>query len=294
MAQLFAAVDCGTNSVRLLVVDADGREIERRLHITRLGQGVDATGEFAPEALQRTFAAFDDFGAQLRGLGGAVTRVVATSAARDARNAAEFFAGARRAFGVDAEIISGAEEAALSFAGATAGLPGAVKPLVMDVGGGSTELVCPPLAVSLDMGSVRVRERFLGSDPPTIAQVEAASEFINSLLDTVTFEAETWVGVGGTATCLAAIAQRLPAYDRTRVHGYVMPPDVLDDLAQDLLRMTVAEVKALPSMEPGRADVICAGALICREVGARTNLPLTVSESDILDGIVARLRQSQA
>ncbi|MDR1767749.1 MAG: exopolyphosphatase [Propionibacteriaceae bacterium] len=328
---LFAAVDCGTNSVRLLVARLRGgrlEEVDRRLHITRLGQGVDATGEFHPDALARTFAAFDDFAAELDGLGRAAVRVVATSAARDARNSADFFAGARRAFGVDAEIIPGAQEAALSFEGALAGLPGVPSPvLVMDVGGGSTELALggsagpalglptdassgvdavaaagssqlPPgarpglgRAVSLDIGSVRLRERFLASDPPTASEIESAERLADELLDGagVDFEVATWVGVGGTATALAAIALGLERYDRSRVHGAVLSRSDLGALAERLLSMPVAEVAAIPTMVPGRADVICAGALICRAVGRRVGVPLTVSESDILDGIVRRL-----
>jgi exopolyphosphatase/guanosine-5'-triphosphate,3'-diphosphate pyrophosphatase len=289
---LFAAVDCGTNSIRLLLTRlVDGRlvDVERRLQITRLGKGVDATGRLDPDSLSATFAVFAEY-AQL--IQDAKVRIVATSAVRDASNKDEFFAGARSAFGVDAEVISGEEEARLSYLGAITGLPGLAEPLlVMDIGGGSTELVTQDGGISLNMGSVRVRERYLASDPPTIAEIEAAEEFINSLLDTsgVDFAAATWVGVGGTATCLSAIAQQLPAYDAEIVHGSVVSQDVLDDLTQDLLRMTIAEIAAIPTMVPGREDVITAGALVCREIGLRTNLPLIVSETDILDGVVNRL-----
>jgi exopolyphosphatase/guanosine-5'-triphosphate,3'-diphosphate pyrophosphatase len=297
----YAAIDCGTNSVRLLLARVDDgqvSEIDRRLHITRLGQGVDATGEFHPDALARTFAAFNDFAAEIESYGGAVTRVVATSAARDVRNSADFFAGAKAAFGVDAEIISGDEEAGLSFRGALSGLPGIPTPvLVMDVGGGSTELALgdaagPGSAVSLDIGSVRLRERFLGGDPPTADQIGQATGFINELLDTsgIAFDrANAWVGVGGTATCLAAISLRLTQYDPARVHASRIESATLDGLTRRLLRMPVAEIRALPAMVPGRADVICAGALICREISLRTGRTLTVSESDILDGIIRGL-----
>jgi exopolyphosphatase/guanosine-5'-triphosphate,3'-diphosphate pyrophosphatase len=306
MSDLYAAVDCGTNSVRLLVSRrSDGRlfELDRRLHLTRLGQGVDATGRFHPDALARTLDAMADFGTQLDGLGVPAShrRVVATSAARDAANSTEFFSGVRGRLGVEAEVITGDEEARLSYSGAVSALPGLAQPvLVMDIGGGSTELVVgsngvPSLAVSLDVGSVRLRERFLHSDPPTKDQIAGAREYVDSLLDGsgVDFEAvASWVGVGGTATSLSALAQRLPVYDRSLVHGSVLSAEALADLTAALLAMPVAEVVALPTMVPGRADVICAGALVCSAVGARVDRQLVVSEADILDGIVRALAAS--
>lgn len=299
--QLLAAVDCGTNSVRLLVSRVrDGRlvEVDRRLHLTRLGQGVDATGEFHPEALARTFAAMDDFGAELDDLGVTRRRVVATSAARDAANSAEFFDGTRARLGVEAEIIPGEEEARLSYIGAVSALGGLTQPvLVMDIGGGSTELVLGNdgqvrQAVSLDIGSVRLRERFLHSDPPTPAEVAAATAHIDGLLDRsgIDFGAvATWVGVGGTVTSLSALAQGLPVYDRAKVHGSVVSRHALDDLGLRLLGLPVAAVTELPTMVPGRADVICGGALIARRVAARLSGEITVSEADILDGLVLGL-----
>jgi exopolyphosphatase/guanosine-5'-triphosphate,3'-diphosphate pyrophosphatase len=285
MSGLFAAVDCGTNSVRLLVarVGSDGEleEVDRRLHLTRLGQGVDATGRFAPEALARTLAAMADFGVQLDALGVASRRLVATSAAR---------------LGVPAEIISGEEEAWLSYTGAVRGLGLAGPALVMDIGGGSTELVAGSgqaiaAAVSLPMGSVRLRERFLAGDPPLPGEVASASDYVDGLLDGcgVEFTAGGWVGVGGTATSLSALAQRLPAYDRAVVHGSMLAPDALRDLTRELLAMPVARVLGLPTMVPGRADVICAGALVCERIGRRVPGPLLVSEADILDGMVLSL-----
>lgn len=299
--QLLAAVDCGTNSVRLLISRLTGGglvEVDRRLHITRLGQGVDATGRFHPEALARTLAAMADFGAELDALGVAHRRVVATSAARDAANSAEFFSGVRDRVGVEAEIIPGEEEARLSYAGAVTALPDLAQPvLVMDIGGGSTELVSgrdgrAGQAVSLDIGSVRVRERFLPGDPPEPTQVEAARSHIDALLDDsgIDFAAvASWVGVGGTVTSLSALVQGLAVYDRSLVHASVVDLAALDRLTGQLLGMPVAAVAALPTMVPGRADVLCAGALICSRVGARLGGPLTVSEADILDGIVAEL-----
>ncbi len=297
MTELFAAIDCGTNSVRLLVAGVEGGrlvEVDRRLHITRLGQGVDATGRFHPEALQRTLLALGDFAAQLDALGVRRRRVVATSAARDAANSGEFFGGVLAALGAPAEIISGEEEARLSYVGALRGLSGPGRPelddpvLVMDIGGGSTELVLDR-AVSLDAGSVRLRERFLASDPPTSTEVEAATAYVDGLLDASGIDlagVATWVGVGGTATSLSALAHGLPVYDRDVVHGSVVSGVALAALAESLMRMPIAEVSALPTMVPGRADVICGGALICERVGRRVGIPLLVSEADILDGII--------
>lgn len=301
MSRRVAAIDCGTNSVRLLVAEATAegvREVERDLRITRLGQGVDATGEFHPDALARTFAACDEYAATLARHGVDALRFVATSAARDAGNREAFFAGVRERLGVEAEVIAGDEEAQLSFEGALGAAPDAEAPtLVMDIGGGSTELVLgqpgrPVRGISLDMGSVRLRERFLASDPPTVDEVAEASEFIDDLLDAsgVDFDAaRSWLGVGGTATSLSAIAQGLAAYDRSRVHGSTVTRDQLADLAHVLLETPVAQVLEIPTMVPGRADVICAGALICHRIAARLGVDLTVSESDILDGIVAGL-----
>jgi exopolyphosphatase / guanosine-5'-triphosphate,3'-diphosphate pyrophosphatase len=302
MAELVAAVDCGTNSVRLLIcrVEADGRitEIDRRLHITRLGQGVDATGAFHPEALARTLAAMADFGAQLDQLGVRRRRVVATSAARDAANSAQFFEGVRARLGVEAEIIPGAEEARLSYVGAVGALPALAQPvLVIDIGGGSTELVLGREAellhaVSLDVGSVRVRERFLHSDPPSNAEVAEASAYINSLLDGsgIDFAAvATWVGVGGTVTSLSALIQGLGVYDRDAVHGSRLDRAELAAFADQLLNAPIQTVAQFPTMVPGRADVMCAGALVCWLIGDRLDGPLVVSEADILDGIVAGL-----
>lgn len=313
-----AAVDCGTNSIRLLVSEdtpQGPRELDRRLIITRLGQGVDATGEFHPDALARTFAACEEYAEVLKRLGVEKVRFAATSAARDAGNREEFYAGVRARLGVTPEVIPGEEEARLSFDGALAAaraagsdpddtstpheLSGEVElpALVMDVGGGSTELVlgtsdADAAGVSLDMGSVRVRERFLHSDPPTAEEVAAATAFIDGLLDGSGVDlgaARTWFGVGGTATALAAINLGLTSYDRARVHGATITRAELAALTRRLLSEPVARVLEIPTMVPGRADVICAGALIIQRVSERVGCDLTVSESDILDGLVATL-----
>lgn len=304
MSRRVAAIDCGTNSVRLLVAEASEGgfvEVDRQLRLTRLGQGVDATGAFHPDALARTMAACDDYAAILASHGVDGLRFVATSAARDASNREEFFAGVRERLGVDAEVITGDEEANLSFTGAVSALPDAARPaLVVDIGGGSTELVLGSAdggvqGISLDMGSVRLRERFLASDPPTVEQVAAATDFVDGLLDASGIDiasARTWVGVGGTATSLSALVQGLPVYDRAAVHGSTLTRSSLVELADRLLGQTVAEVLECPTMVPGRADVICAGALICARIARRASVDLTVSEADILDGLVLGLLAS--
>lgn len=306
-----AAIDCGTNSVRLLIADGSSpghlTEVARRLHLTRLGQGVDATGEFHPKALRRTLDAVADFADEIQRAGVRAVRMVATSAARDAGNRDQFFAGVRDRLGVEAEIITGDEEAYLSFRGAITALRGTPAPvLVMDIGGGSTELVVGSMngdrplvdhGVSLNIGSVRIRERYLGGDPPTSAQVGAASAHIDALLDSCGVDlgaANTWIGVGGTATSLSALHQQLQEYDRALVHGSRMAGVDVVSRAEWLLSRPVKEVRRLPSMPARRADVICAGALIAARVALRTKTELTVSEADILDGIALGLLDQRA
>ena len=299
-----AAIDCGTNAIRLLVAEVgpDGTLTDRMrlMRTVRLGEGVDRTGAFAESALTRTFAAVDDYARQLAEFGAARVRFVATSAARDAGNRDEFFAGVRQRLGVDAEVIAGTEEARLSFVGALAGLPPSrvsSPVLVVDIGGGSTELVVGDAAalqraVSLDIGSVRLRERFLHSDPPTADEVAAARACVDELLDSAGVDfggVRTLIGVGGTATSLSALVLGLPEYDRTLVHGSVLDTAEVVGLAERLLAAPVAEVADLPTMHPKRADVICAGALICAAVASRVDVPLTVSETDILDGLALDL-----
>jgi exopolyphosphatase/guanosine-5'-triphosphate,3'-diphosphate pyrophosphatase len=301
------AIDCGTNSIRLLLAGpgTDGSaltDLYRQTEIVRLGQGVDATGEFAPEALERTFAVTRRFADRIReaGVPPGRTRFVATSASRDARNREEFFVGVEDLVGVRPDVISGDEEARLSFAGALSRIrPAAEAVLVMDIGGGSTELIVGDAsgavssAISLDIGSVRLTERFLGAGPPTPAALEAARAHVDALLGSsgVDFgSVGTWVGVAGTATTLAGVHLQLEAYDRERVHGSTIPVVKLDELAFLLTRMTVEQIRALPSMHPGRADVVTAGALIATRVAARLHVTdLVVSESDILDGIALQL-----
>lgn len=298
-----AAVDCGTNSIRLLVAErgADGRmvELDRRLQLVRLGQGIDATGEFHPDALARTFAAIDDYAAVVRELGAERIRFVATSAARDARNREEFFAGVRDRLGVEAEVIPGTEEAELSFQGAIGGVEATEGPvLVVDIGGGSTELITGlptgeiSHAVSLDVGSVRLRERFLHSDPPTEDEVDAAQAFVDGLLDGsgVDFgRVRTFIGVAGTATSLSAINQDLATYQRELVHRSLLEVDEVEHLAATLLATPAAEVEATTCLPMKRAELVCAGALVCASIARRVRRPMVVSESDILDAVALRL-----
>jgi exopolyphosphatase/guanosine-5'-triphosphate,3'-diphosphate pyrophosphatase len=302
-----AAIDCGTNSIRLLVADVDPdtgalRDLTRRMEIVRLGQDVDRTGALADEALQRTFAAAEDYAAACRELGAEQVRFVATSATRDASNRQVFVDGIRERLGVEPEVVTGAEEAALSFAGATGDLIalGAPAPyLVVDIGGGSTEVVRGHTEVeaarSVDIGCVRLTERHLRSNPPTDEEVLAACGDIRAALDAVEVDVSlegvgTVVGLAGSVTTIAAHAMTLERYDSSRIHGVHLPvPDVVN-ACDDLLVMHREWRKALPYMHPGRVDVIGAGALIWREVigrlGQRSGIhEVRVSEHDILDGI---------
>jgi exopolyphosphatase/guanosine-5'-triphosphate,3'-diphosphate pyrophosphatase len=299
-----AVIDCGTNTIRLLVADPGPgmslNEVDRRLELVRLGQGVDATRRFHPDALARTFAAVDTYAARIRELGVGQVRFLATSAARDVSNRHVFFDGVHDRLGVDVDVITGDEEARLSFLGALSGGPVQAGPvLVMDVGGGSTELILGDVdgsvrvARSLDMGSVRIRERFLSGDPPTAAEVGAARAFVDQLLDSSGIplaEAATWIGVAGTATSLSAISQGLTTYDRTRVHNSTVDVDEIMRLSEQLLATPVDEVLATyPMLQRLRAEVICAGALIVAQVAARVGEPMTVRETDILDGATLEL-----
>lgn len=303
-----AAVDCGTNSIRLLIADvADSRltDVHREMRIVRLGQGVDATGQFAPDALARTHAALSDYAELMRGHDVAAVRMVATSAARDVSNRGAFFAMTSEVLGAVvpgavAEVITGTEEAGLSFDGAVGELDPAAAPfVVVDLGGGSTEVVLGSEHVvaghSADIGCVRLSERCLHSDPPTDAEIAAARTVVRGALAEVlqlvpVERAQTWVGVAGTMTTLAALAHQMTTYDSEAIHlsraGF---SDILDVCA-DLLAMTRAQRAALGPMHEGRVDVIGGGAIIVQELaaalGERAGISeLVVSEHDILDGI---------
>jgi exopolyphosphatase / guanosine-5'-triphosphate,3'-diphosphate pyrophosphatase len=286
-----AAIDCGTNTIKLLILDGE-RELEREMRMIRLGQGVDATGRLAPEALERAFDAIEEYAGLIERHGVERIRFVATSATRDAANAAEFTAGVEERLGVAPEVVSGHEEAALAYAGAVGALhrEPARPVIVLDVGGGSTELIAgPDDAFSMQIGSVRLHERHLHSDPPTAAEIADCSRDIETALDGCPIDpstARTLVGVAGTVTQLAAGVLGLTAYSREAIDQAELAVDDVVDLVGRLVAMTVAERRALPWMHPGRADVIAAGGLVVARVLRRAHVShLVVSESDILDGI---------
>lgn len=298
-----AAIDCGTNSVRLLIadVDADGvlHEQVRVMRIVRLGEGIDSTGEFSQAALDRLFAALDEYAALIATARVTRTRFVATSASRDARNRDAFVAGVQARVGVDPEVIPGTEEAALSFVGAVRGLPrGLVQPpsLVVDIGGGSTEFVlgsdAPEFAASVNVGCVRMTERHLVSDPPTDREVAATRADVRAAValaaEQVPFDrARTLVGLAGSVTTVAAMALDLPEYDAQILHGCVITRAQVSQVARAFTAMTRAERAELPYMHPGRVDVIAGGAMVLDEVMAATGAQeVVVCETDILDGIV--------
>lgn len=308
-----AALDCGTNSLRLLVADLDGQgglvDVHREMRVVRLGEGVDRTGRLSREALERTGAALRDYAAVLADLGAQRVRLVATSATRDAANRDAFTALVGDTLGVAPDVVAGSEEAALSFAGATAALSADEGPfLVVDVGGGSTELVLgavPGGAVqashSADVGCVRLTERHLLGDPPTPAQVAAARADVAlalgvALVDVPVARAATVLWLAGSATTAAAHLLHLPAYDAGVLHGSRHDPADFLAACQDLLAMPRAARAALPYMHPGRVDVIGGGALVLAAVAeavlaARAAGPpaFVVSETDILDGIALSL-----
>ncbi|MEV7235498.1 Ppx/GppA phosphatase family protein [Streptomyces sp. NPDC051020] len=304
-----AAIDCGTNSIRLLVADADPStgelvELDRRMEIVRLGQGVDRTGRLAPEALERTFAACRQYAEVIKEYGAERIRFVATSASRDAENRDEFVRGVLDILGVEPEVISGDQEAEFSFDGATKELAGSEhlpKPyLVVDIGGGSTEFVVGDdrvlAARSVDIGCVRMTERHLVrdgvvTDPPTSGQITAIRADIDAALDlaeeTVPLtEAATLVGLAGTVTTVAAIALGLEEYDSEAIHHSRISFEQVQEITGRLVTSTHAERAAIPAMHPGRVDVITAGALVLLGVMKRTGArEIVVSEHDILDGI---------
>ncbi len=300
-----AAVDCGTNSIRLLVADADPatgelKSLDRRMEIVRLGQGVDRTGQLAPEALERTFTACRTYARTIEELGAEHLRFVATSASRDAKNRDEFVRGVVDILGVEPEVITGDQEAQFSFTGATKELSGRCdleKPyLVVDIGGGSTEFVVGDEEVraarSVDVGCVRLTERHELSDPVTPAQIEAVRADVASALDEVELtvplaEARTLVGLAGTVTTVAGIALGLDSYDSAAIHHSRVSAVQVREIARRLLSATHDERAAIPVMHPGRVDVIGAGALALLTIMERTGAgEVVVSEHDILDGIV--------
>ncbi|MGY1723099.1 Ppx/GppA phosphatase family protein [Blastococcus sp. SYSU DS0533] len=312
-----AAIDCGTNSIRLLVADVPPHgghtDLLRRMEVVRLGQGVDATGRLAPEAIERTRVVLAEYASQARELGATEVRMVATSATRDAANRADFEDMVRTTLGRGADVVTGREEAELSFLGATGsvaaaaaahGLRPAPAPwLVVDIGGGSTEFVLGDdegviAARSVDIGCVRLTERHLHDDPPTAEQIARTERDIRAALARVTEEvpvgkAASLVGLAGSVTTVAALALGLPAYDSVAIHGSRIPVADVRRVSGHLLAATRARRAAEPVMHPGRVDVIGAGALILRVLMDEFGLAeVSVSEHDILDGIALRLARS--
>jgi exopolyphosphatase / guanosine-5'-triphosphate,3'-diphosphate pyrophosphatase len=301
-----AALDCGTNSLRLLIAELDPvtggcQDLDRRMEIVRLGQGVDATGRIDPAAMTRTLEVTRRYAGLCRDAGVQRLRFVATSATRDAENRAEFVAGVRDLLGVEPEIIPGHQEAQLSFAGATRGLAGRHPApfLVVDIGGGSTEFVLGAdtvqAAVSVDVGCVRLTERHLPGDPPTPAELAAAAADVRQAIDTAARSvdlagAATLVGLAGSVTTVTARALRLEAYDSAAIDGAELEIGCVEAACTDLIAASRAQRAALGFMHPGRVDVIGAGALVWRSVVRRVSAAsglttVVTSEHDLLDGI---------
>ncbi|HLI15543.1 MAG TPA: DUF501 domain-containing protein [Acidimicrobiales bacterium] len=301
-----AAVDCGTNSTRLLVLGRDGAPLARRMTITRLGEGVEETGVLAEAAIERTLAALAAYREELDALGVVAVRAIATSAARRAANADELLGRAEAILGVAPELLDGREEGRLAYRGATASLePSAGPYVVVDLGGGSTELVAgpaeSPAVCSLEVGCVRLTERFLRHDPPLRAELEAAGAHVRALAAealaaTPALRAPArLVGVAGTVAALAALDLGLPAYDGERLHHAVLTRRAVERWRDELAAVRVERRRARPGLEPGRADVIVGGAIVLAEVmAALGQRELVVSERDILDGVAAELLERQA
>jgi exopolyphosphatase / guanosine-5'-triphosphate,3'-diphosphate pyrophosphatase len=329
-----AAIDCGTNSLRLLVADVDPRQgtladLVRRMEIVRLGQGVDATGRLAPDALARTFRVLEEYAAIITDCTVGAVRMVATSATRDAANSSEFVRGVTRILGKPPEVLSGGQEAFLSFTGATAELASrgqgnerfAPPYLVVDIGGGSTEFVLgsgqaagpapdgtepgaeqalPIAASSVDIGCVRLTERYLHSDPPAEAEITLAIADIDAAISLAVAHvpaqrARTLVGLAGSVTTVAGIALDLPAYDATRIHHARIPADQVHAVTRMLLGQTRAQRSQIGVMHPGRVDVIGAGALVLDRMLTRLGFAeVVVSEHDILDGIARSMVDRRA
>lgn len=308
MTTRVAAIDCGTNSIRLLVAQlpdpsagpaAPLVDLTRRMEIVRLGQGVDRTGRLDPAAIERTRVVLAEYAEQIRALGAERIRMCATSASRDASNAGDFRAMVLATLGVEPEVVTGDEEARLSFTGAVRGLPADARGpyLVVDIGGGSTEFVVGDRdltvagAVSVDVGCVRMTERHLGADPPTDEQIAAATADITAAVDRALDmvpgrQAATLIGLAGSVTTVTAIAEGLTGYDPSRIHHARVSYERVAAITADLLAKSAEQRLAIPAMHPGRADVIGAGALVLRVIMERAGFSSVIaSEHDILDGI---------
>jgi len=292
-------VDCGTNSIRLLIADIEGnnfREITRQMQVVRLGQGVDETNQFHPNAISRTFAAVDLYAGEIARRGVEKLRFCATSATRDALNRAVFVDGVKERLGIEPEVISGDEEARLSFAGATREFNRSDGPfLVVDIGGGSTEFVLGTdsveSAISVNIGCVRMTERHFHSDPPSADEIALARRDIQNAIDIASASvdiksAKTLVCVAGTATTVAAAALNLPEYDRQAIHLSRISVEQVHDVSKRFSTMTHDERAILGYMHPGRVDVIPAGSLVLSEIVKATGATeFVASENDILDGM---------
>jgi exopolyphosphatase/guanosine-5'-triphosphate,3'-diphosphate pyrophosphatase len=300
-----AAIDCGTNSTRLLVADADGSTVERLMRITRLGQGVDATGSLHPDAVARTLAVLGEYRRTMDRLGVARVRVSATSAVRDAANRDAFLAAAESVVGARPELLAGEEEARLSFLGATAELDPAEGPfLVVDIGGGSTEFAVgtgePEGVVSVDMGCVRMTERFLRHDPPRPEELSQAVSVARDHLEDVArvlpsaAEARRLIGLAGTVTTVAAVELGLADYDRDRVHHFVLTRAAMEDVFRTLATEDRAQRLANPGLEEARADVIVGGMVVLAAVMRHFEFDeCLVSEADILDGLARSMATAE-
>ncbi|HEX2119492.1 MAG TPA: Ppx/GppA phosphatase family protein [Acidimicrobiales bacterium] len=300
---VLAGIDCGTNSTRLLVGDGDGRTVERLMRITRLGQGVDATGRLAPEAIDRTVTVLREYRDVMDRLGAERVRMTATSAARDATNREDFFTAAKEVIGVAPELLGGEEEARLSFLGATAELDPDDGPfLVADIGGGSTEFAVgvppePDGVLSADIGCVRLTEKFLHSDPPAPEELSQAFDVVRGHLDDVArvipsvADVRRFVGLAGTVTTMAAVELGLPVYDRAPIHHFVLTRAAAEDVFRTLATEHRADRIHNPGLEEARADVIVAGAVVVTSIMRYFEFAeCLVSEADILDGLVLSLR----
>ena len=307
-APIFAAIDCGTNAIRLLIARVDGNhviDLLREMRTVRLGEGVDITGEFSEAALERTFAAAREYAELLNNYDVKTTRFIATSASRDVTNRDAFSAGIKTILGVEPEVISGDEEAELSYRGALSGLDVKGSVLVADIGGGSTEFVTALsngslVSRSVNIGCVRMTERHLHSDPPTQSEITSAASDIDVHIEdvkrTVPINSETmFIGLAGSVTTVAAMALGLSGYDADAIHGSIVSREQVESVTKELLHMTHKERANLGFMHPGRVDIIGGGALVLRESMRLLGFDeVLVSEKDLLDGVVLSLHNQSA
>ena len=307
LTPIFAAIDCGTNAIRLLIAEVEGdrvTDLVREMRTVRLGEGVDTTGEFSGAALERTFVACREYSKILQQHQVKKLRFIATSASRDVTNRDVFIAGVREVFGVEPEVISGTEEAELSYRGALSGLDVEGPVLVADIGGGSTEFVTALtdgslVSRSLNIGCVRMTERYLHCDPPTQREIYDTVRHIDKEIEliqrTIPIDpGTTFIGLAGSVTTVAAMALGLGEYNAELIHGSVLNIDQVEEVTALLVNMTRERRAELGFMHPGRVDVIGGGALVLRESMRLLGFNrVLVSEKDILDGVVLSLGKSK-